>query len=78
MAQWIKTDRDISLYVNLDHILYLIVFKNLPAEEGEINYHVRAALVSAPKEEIILKVCNTENEANDYIAKLVTEKKGKK
>ena len=63
MAQWLKADRELSLYVNLDHIIYMIVFKNVPEEEGVITYQVRGALISSPKEEIIFKSFNTKEEA---------------
>lgn len=74
MGQWIKTDREVPIYVNLDHILYLIMLQQTP-EEGEVEYHVRGALSSAPKEEIIFKVCKTPEQAELYMKVLMDSKK---
>jgi hypothetical protein len=75
MSTWIKAERDIYIYVNIDHIIYFIVIKHTPEEEGLIEYHVRGALVSAPKEEILFSVKNSQEEAEEYIKKILKKKK---
>lgn len=75
MTVWIKAERDIPLYVNIEQIIYFIVVKNAPEEEGVVQYHVRGALSSAPKEEILFSVKNSEEEAQEYIRKILKKKK---